>query len=212
VTDPDWDDPQTDEVEGEFPVWNPFGGAIRAKDYALFDIAFTPNVGTVEGLLLLKIVSGAQTEFAWLCLTDFNEAFYRGETTRGVYPIRTSLRPSPEKTPLIRRKIPEAIREKNLLPVAVTEERVTVEPGKSFRLDGSRSTDPEGQPLIYRWNARSPAIQPRDGYQAVLEGVAPDKPGEYKYCFYVIDGLRASEPVKVIVNVAAAAATAEASP
>lgn len=201
VTDQDWDDPETDEVEGEFPVWNPFGGAIRAKNYALFDIAFTSNVGSVEGLLLLKIVSGAQTEFAWLCLTDFNEAFYRGETTRGVFPIRTSLRSSAGETPLVRKEIPEAVREKNLRPVAVTDQEVTLKVGEKFRLDGSKSTDPEGQPLVYRWSARSPHIQPRDGYAAVLEGVAPDQPGKYEYCFYVIDGLRASEAVKVTLNV-----------
>jgi hypothetical protein len=201
VTDKGWDDPETDAVEGEFPVWNPFGGAVRVKDYPFFDTAFTPNVWRVEGLLLLKIVSGDQTEFAWLCLTELNEAFFRGETVRGVYPVRTSLRPSEGETPLVRREIPEAIREKNLLPLAVTDEEITVKAGEKFEVDGSRSTDPEGQPLTYCWSARSPRIQPRDWYEPVLEGVAPKKPGTYEYRFYVIDGLRASKPAKVVVNV-----------
>ncbi len=200
-TDEDWDDPETDEVEGRFPVWNPFGGAMRDRDYAQYDTAFTPNVWRVEGLLLVKIVSGAETEFAWLCLTDFNEAFYRGETTRGVYPIRTSLKPSGQETPLVRHEIPAAIRRQNLRPVAVTDEHVTVVAGKTFRLDGSRSTDPEGQPLIYRWSARSPGLRPDHSYGTILEGVAPDRAGEYEYCFYVIDGLRASDPVEVVLEV-----------
>jgi hypothetical protein len=212
VTDEGWDDPETDDVEGEFPVWNPFGGALREKDNPRYDIAFTPNVVRVEGLLLLKIVSGDRTEFAWLDLTDMNKAFYSGDTTRGVYPIRTSLRPSPEETPLVRTEVPKAIREKNLLPVAVTDEEVTAEAGKPFRLDGSRSTDPEGQPLFYHWSARSPDVQPRELHQAVLEGVAPDKPGEYEYCFYVIDGLRASESVKVKLTVVEEETPQKASP
>jgi hypothetical protein len=47
-TDGEWDDPETDEVDGSIPVWNPFGGAKT-------DTAFTPNVWTVEGLLLLRM-------------------------------------------------------------------------------------------------------------------------------------------------------------
>jgi hypothetical protein len=201
TTDDGWDDPETDEVEGKFPVWNPFGGGVRSRDNPYFDTAFTPNVWRVEGLLLLKIVSGEQVEFAWLGLTDLNEAFFRGETSRGVYPVRTSLRAFDGETPLVRTKVPDAVRETNLLPIAVTDDELTVKAGEKFRLDGSRSTDPEGQPLIYRWSARSPRIQPRDGREPVLEGVAPKEAGEYEYQFYVIDGVRASESVKVTINV-----------
>ncbi|MGD8452744.1 MAG: CARDB domain-containing protein [Phycisphaerae bacterium] len=201
-TDEDWDDPDTDEVEGAFPVWSPFGGAPRDAGYPFYDSAFTPNVWRVEGLLLVKVVSGTQTEFSWLCLTEFNEAYFSGDRSRGVYPIRTNMQPTPGETPLVRHEVPAAIREKNLLPVAVADERVKVAPGEAFRLDGSRSSDPEQQPLIYRWCARSWNIEPRSGDQAVLEGRAPEKPGEYEYCFYVIDGLRASEAVTVIVEVA----------
>jgi hypothetical protein len=200
-TDRAWDDPETDVVEGEHPVWNPFGGAVREKDDAFFDVAFTPNVWRVEGLMLLKIVSGEQTEFTWLCLTDLNEAFYRGERLRGIYPVRTNLRPTSQKTPLVRPKIPEAIRETNLLPVAVTDEELTVKVGEAFKLDGSRSADPEGQPLAYRWQAHSRGIQPQHSSEPIVEITAPKKPGNYEYVFYVIDGLRASESVKVTINV-----------
>ncbi|MFQ5805623.1 MAG: hypothetical protein ACE5I3_04145 [Phycisphaerae bacterium] len=209
-TDKDWDDPETDVVEGEHPVWNPFGGAVRKKDWPFFDVAFTPNVWRVEGLLLLKIVSGDQTELAWLCLTDVNEAFFRGEKVRGVYPVRTSLQPAPEKTLLVRPEIPDAIRETNLLPVAMTNEELTVKVGETFKLDGSRSEDPEGQPLVHRWRARTRGIQPRHSGEPVVEVVAPEKPGKYEYVFYVIDGLRASKSIKVTINVVEDTAAADA--
>jgi hypothetical protein len=211
-TDKGWDDPETDVVEGEHPVWNPFGGAVWDKGSPFFDVAFTPNVWRVEGLLLLKIVSGDEVEFAWLCLTDLNEAFYRGEKLRGVYPVRTSLRSSAEKTPLVHPEIPEAIRETNLLPVAVTEEEITVKVGETFKLDGSKSKDPEGQPLVYRWEARSQGIQPRRSVEPIVEITAPEKAGKHEYVFYVIDGLRASESVKVTINVVEETTTADAKP
>jgi len=210
TTDKAWDDPETDLVEGKHPVWNPFGGAVRENDNPFFDVAFTPNVWRVEGLLLLKIISGGQTEFTWLCLTDLNEAFYRGEKLRCVLPVRTSLRPSSEKARLVRPEVPEAIRETNLLPVAVTDEELTVEVGEKFKLDGSRSTDPEGQPLVYRWSARSRGIQPRHSTEPVVEVTAPEKPGKHEYVLYVIDGLRASESVRVTINVVDGEATADA--
>ena len=199
-TDEDWDDPETDRVEGRYPVWNPFGCAVR-DDHPFFDVAFTPNVWRVEGLLLLKIVSDEQVEFTWLCLTDLNEAFFRGERVRGIYPIRTSLSPSENETRLVRPQIPEEIRETNLQPVAVTAEEVTVKVGLPFRLDGSKSHDPEGRPLSYRWKRIGHGIQPQYGFEPVLEGIAPDRPGTFEYRFYVIDGLRCSEFIKVIVNV-----------
>ncbi len=53
--DKGWDDPDTDEVDGSINVWNPFG---RVKT----DTAYTYNVSSTEGLLLIKIVSGDQVE------------------------------------------------------------------------------------------------------------------------------------------------------
>ncbi|HOM72268.1 MAG TPA: CARDB domain-containing protein, partial [Armatimonadota bacterium] len=49
-TDSTWDSPDTDDVDGAIGVWNPYGTAKT-------DTAFTPNVWSVEGLILLKIVS-----------------------------------------------------------------------------------------------------------------------------------------------------------
>ena len=56
--------------------------------------------------------------------------------------------------------------------------------------------------MAYRWKRRAQGIQPEKSFEPILEGIAPDKAGEYRYVFYVIDGLRASESVKVKVIVA----------
>lgn len=202
-TDRDWDDPDTDEVEGEYEAWNPFARAHR-KGHRSSDVAFTPNVWEVQGLLLLKIVSGDQTEFAWLPLTEFNEAYFRGERIRGLYEVRTSLQPSEKPTLLVRREIPEAIRQINLKPVAVAPNELVVRCGEEFTIDGTGSRDPENQPLIYRWTLREGHAEPRQWEEAVYKGVAPKDPGELEFCFFVIDGLRVSDPVSVRVHLEAA--------
>lgn len=198
-TEPTWDDPDTDEVEGQVPVWNPF---TRVKSTNAFpDTAFTPNVWCVEGLLLIKVVSGDQTEFHWLSLTDFNEAFFRGEKFRGLYTIRTSLQPSSGITPLDKPTIPDAISKINKKPVAIAPETITVKCGQEFTIDGSKSSDPEGQPLIYRWHLRTREVTPAFSDGAIYKGKAGNTPGNYDCCFYVVDGLRVSEPVMITVKV-----------
>ena len=196
TTDASWDDPDTDLVEGAWPVWNPFGRA-KTTTGAPPDTAFTPNVWTVEGLLLIKVVCGDQVEFAWLPLTELNEAFFRGERIRGVYPIRTSLRPVGQTTQLVRTEVPEAIREVNTRPVAVAPAEITVRCGEAFEIDASESRDPEGQPLYYRWVRSAGTAGPAFGMETKLRGKAPEEPGETEYKLLVIDGLRVSEPVSV---------------
>ena len=193
-TDADWDDPETDEVDGAVRVWNPFGGAKS-------DVAFTPNVWTVEGLLLLRIVSGTQEELQFMDLLAFNDAFLSGRQVRGVYPIRTNLSSSAEPTPVVRKPVPEAIRETNTRPVAVAPAEMTVRCGQEFEIDGSKSHDPEGQPLHYRWSERG-SWSPLDLHQGpVIRLKAPDKPGTVEYKFWVIDGVRCSEPMTIQVQV-----------
>ena len=224
-TDAEWDDPETDAVDGAVSVWNPFGGAKT-------DTAFTPNVWTVEGLLMIRIVvngsgkaegrrletggteppasvasglqppaSGLQEEIHFMDLMAFNEAFLSGRQVCGVYPIRTSLLSPAEPTPVIRKPIPEAIRETNKRPMAVAPAELTVRCGQEFEIDGSQSSDPEGQPLYYRWSEKMPR-PPLDLYQGpVLRIKAPDKPDTLEYRFWVLDGLRCSEPVTIKVNV-----------
>ena len=213
-TDKDWDDPGTDEVESKMYVWNPFGRAPGSTHLAP-DVAFTPNVSAVQGLLLLKIVSGDQTEFQWMVLGQFNTAYFN-DPVCGVYPIRTSLQPSEGVTPLVRPEVPKAIRKENLAPVGVIntiadylEKKrngsfvVTLEPGEEFTLDGSESHDPEGQPLVlYEWRTTgSISPEPRAATGQVYTGTAPKGPGEFKMFFYVNDGLRVSKSVRLTVKV-----------
>ncbi len=251
-TDAEWDDPETDEVEGAISVWNPFGGAKT-------DTAFTPNVWTVEGLLMIRIdanglekggsgllwegeisssISPSQTpdarrasrpldsstksnqeislknigptrlfpnqqqqEIHFMDLMAFNEAFLAGRQVCGMYPIRTSLTSPCEPTPVVRKPVPDAIRETNQRPVAVAQAEMTVRCNQGFEIDGSRSYDPEGQPLYYRWSEKTPR-PPLDLHQGpVLRLKAPDKPGTVEYRFWVLDGLRCSEPVTIKVEV-----------
>ncbi len=204
-TDKDWDDPDTDEFDGEWPVWNPFG-RVKTLTGAPPDTAFTPNVSCVEGLLLLKIVSGDAVELRWLPMTECNVEFFKGNVNRGEYVVRTSLLRAPGETPLVRRPIPEAIRTHNLRPVAVVKSReVTVRCGEHVVIDGSKSTDPERQPLEYRWEIHhrggARGLAPFMSTVAVYTARTPAKPGEYEAVFYVLDGLRASEAVRVKIHV-----------
>ncbi|MBN1917271.1 MAG: Ig-like domain-containing protein, partial [Verrucomicrobia bacterium] len=208
-TDEGWDSPETDEADGAIDAWNPFG--LKTKD-----TAFTPNCFGAEGMMLLKIVSGGQTEFHWLTQTMMNEEFFKGAKNWGVYTIRTSLKPRSgrDKTPLVQREVPEAIRTTNFKPVAKidiesavpdAQPEITVKAGESIRIDGSASSDPEGQPLVYRWHAQWPFEREYSfSDEPAYEGKAPDRPGETQILFYVIDGIRASDTIRVKVKVIAA--------
>lgn len=213
VTDESWDDPNTDLVEGAWPVWNPFHCA-KTTTGAPPDVAFTPNVWCVEGLLLVKIVKDNHTEFAWISLTDFNQQFFRGNNLCGTIDVRTSLPGSPSVTETVRPTVPEAIQKVNLKPVAkmacaalsmkkvddITFE-TTVKPGQEFVLDGTTSADPEKQPLIYHWEQRGRAVKCGEGSGTTFKCTAGDS-GETELWFWVNDGLRVSEPVVLRVKIA----------
>ncbi len=280
-TDPNWDDPETDEVDGAIQVWNPFGGAKS-------DVAFTPNVWTVEGLLLLKIVvgrsekgssglysstksldsislkngndesldaqaefgreeskkrffppkvgpnclfpSGAQEEFQFMDLMAFNEAFLSGRQVLGKYRIRTNLPCGTGRRELMKDDglltieeqsassasnhqssienhqsgqdaLATEIRRVNHRPVAVAPAEMTVRCGQEFEIDGSKSYDPEGRPLHYRWGDAGQWLQ-RDRHQGPVARLkAPDKPGTVEYKFWVLNGVRCSEPAIIKVQV-----------
>ncbi|MDD4646101.1 MAG: Ig-like domain-containing protein, partial [Bacteroidales bacterium] len=106
VTDSLWDDPETDEVDGSVEVWNPFGTKVR-------ETAFTPNVWSVEGLLLIRIVSGDRSEYHFMDLTQFNTEFLLGHTVLGAYLVQTSLHQGDQPTYIKRDVIPEPIRRIN---------------------------------------------------------------------------------------------------
>lgn len=193
-TDEDWDDPETDEVDGKISVWNPFGTAKA-------DTAFTPNVWEVEGLLLIKVVSGTETEYHWMDLTQFNEAFLSGHTVSANYPLRTSLHPVKGVTEVVRKPVPEAIRKVNKAPVAVAPAEMTVKCGQTFTVDGSKSYDPEGQPLLFRWNVNGDWLRDDLAQTATLTQTAPAEPKELEYKLWVLDGVRSSEAAIVKVKV-----------
>lgn len=193
-TDEDWDDADTDAVDGAIDVWNPFG---RVKT----DTACTPSVAALEGLCLIKVVSNGQTELHWLPLSELNIEFYSGHKIRGTYPIKTSLQSSKEVTPVVKPTIPEAIKRINLKPVAVATEKITVKCGSEFTIDGTKSYDPEDQPLYYRWFAGPGGAEPAYSTDAIYKGKAPKNPGEIEFQFLVNDGLRVSEPVTVKIIV-----------
>ena len=73
-----------------------------------------------------------------------------------------------------------------------------------MRIDGSASVDPEGQPLIYRWHAHWPFAREYDfSDKPVYEGIAPDEQADTEIFFYVIDGLRVSDTVRIRVHIVA---------
>ncbi len=199
-TDKDWDDPDTDEVEGEFKVWNPFGRA-HTLTGTNPDVAFTSNVWQTEGLLLIKVVCEDQVEFQWLPVTVLNEAFFNGNRIRGVYPIRTSLLPSSGETAIVRREIPEPIRDKNLRPIAVAVEELSVKTGGEFTIDGSKSHDPEGQSLYYRWAVRGQGVEPDHSTEQIFKAKVKEDAKDFEVAFWVIDGIRASDPALIKVKV-----------
>ncbi len=193
-TDADWDDPETDEADGAKPVWNPFGTPAS-------DTAFTPNVWEVEGLLLIRIVSGDRTEWRFMDLTQFNDAFLSGNQVLGVYSLATSLPPCEGETPIVRKPVPEAVRKVNKAPVAVAPTEMTVRCGEEFAIDGSKSYDPEGQPLLFRWNVGEGWLMGNLSQTGTLKLTAPREPKELEYKLWVLDGVRSSEPAIVKVKV-----------
>ena len=193
-TDKQWDGGLTDRFDGETDVWNPFGMPTDEQS-ATRDTAATPSVWRVEGLLLIKIVSGSDVFFQLLPMTEFNEQFFAGDKFRGVYEIRTQLKQG-KKPELEKRQIAKAVSKVNKAPVALLETNYfKVKAGKKIRLDASQhSYDPEGQPLIYHWHDAGNwyATDSREG--PIQEYVAPQKPGDkIKKAFYVLDGIRGSK-------------------
>ena len=194
TTDETWDDPETDIVDGAVDVWNPFATKNSVT-------AFTPNVWTVEGLLLIKIVAGTQVEFHFMDLTQFNTEFLSGNEVCGKYALNTSLLSPKVPTPIVHKPIPEEISRENKRPVAVAPEKLTVKCGEEFEIDGSQSYDPEGQTLTYRWNMEGRWLENGLPQSAVIKLKASDKPDELKYKFWVLDGIRCSEPVQIKVSI-----------
>src|SRR5262249_45857377 len=84
---------------------------------------------------------------------------------------------------------------RNLRPIAVAGPDQEVQPGTQVTLDGSASSDPEGQPLSYEWRDLAGVVV---GTTAVL--TLTPAPGMHEFTLTVKDGeLEASDSVRVRV-------------
>jgi len=96
------------------------------------------------------------------------------------------------------------------ISVSNVNEKPIADAGKSqfadeltrVQLDGSKSSDPEGEELEYRWTAPA-GIQLSDMYGAQPDFVAPDvnETKDYEFSLIVNDGVLDSEPDKLIITV-----------
>lgn len=92
---------------------------------------------------------------------------------------------------------------KNLAPVAHAGQSMSLSVGTVSHLNGSQSSDPEGQPLTYSWSILS---APRGSTASLSDTsvVAPDftadVAGTYKFQLVVNDGARDSAPSTVILT------------
>ena len=109
--------------------------------------------------------------------------------------VQKNLVSAPGGAKIVRPVIPDAIKSVNRKPIVLIPAIVEAKRGEKFTIDASKCYDPEGQPLIYRW------LTPKFSAEKILTDTAPDKPGDYEYQFYVLDGLRISNVVTIKVRV-----------
>ncbi|TNE46642.1 MAG: hypothetical protein EP343_23860 [Deltaproteobacteria bacterium] len=92
---------------------------------------------------------------------------------------------------------------KNDAPTAVAEQSQKVEVGNRVQLDGSKSSDPDNDPLTFRWSfIKKPAGSLTDFDDASAEKPAfvPDRPGDYQIALIVNDGKVDSKPASVTIT------------
>lgn len=91
----------------------------------------------------------------------------------------------------------------NQAPVADAGPELEVHVGRSIRLDGSRSHDPDGRIKSFRWsldNAPADSVATLDDETSARPSFVPDKVGDYTFLLVVNDGLRNSQPTSVTLK------------
>jgi hypothetical protein len=91
----------------------------------------------------------------------------------------------------------------NTPPVAIIDDNMVVKTGEQLFIDGARSTDTDGDGLIYKWNLTNLP----EGSQTKLfvenfikASITPDFDGLYVVQLIVNDGLVDSEPVSMVIE------------
>jgi hypothetical protein len=194
-TAPDYDDPLTDEVEGEIEAANPWVTKLQQSPA-------TPSAQSYDGVLVLAVTYKHEVEFHFLDMMQFFVECCRGASYLGTYPVytnfvRDALVTSPPEAPahLARGKA-------DLRPVAVAPASVTVMAGERIVLDALDSYDPDGDEIVgYHWRLVEGRCETVTWNRALFPLTVPNEPGELVYELVVSDGIRTSEPKRFTVMV-----------
>ena len=103
----------------------------------------------------------------------------------------------------------------NSRPVANAGRNRLVASGTMVRLDGTHSTDVDGDPLTYRWSLVSipvGSLAALDDMTAVTPGFQADKPGTYQARLVVNDGHADSAPAIVTISTQSVPPVADSGP
>ena len=88
----------------------------------------------------------------------------------------------------------------NLPPTVDAGADQTVLAGESVSLDGSASSDPDGDPLTYAWTLDGPGSPALDDASAIAPAFCAAEPGEYTATLTVNDGSLDSDPDAVLIT------------
>ncbi len=199
VTDEQWDDPDTDVIEGAIRIPNPFSTVKHA-------LPLTPSITEVNTVFLVEIAIGSRVEYHFIDIDLFHLAFYTGDRNRGTLSIRTNITrketkdaPHHEQT---RVSINTSADKKDLRPIAhIKPAPATIRVGESLTLDGTLSSDPEGRDIAgHRWTVREGHTPIPRGYAPTFV-VSPTQPGTITVTLVVNDSVRESDPTIISLEV-----------